>query len=139
MKNKIIRNLILTFFLGSLIILAGCSNTNVKNKIINKNKVENKQIFSGNTKKINIEAFQFGFKPNVIEVNYGDKVILKAKSLDVPHGLAIDGYPNVNLYLDGVNEDSVTFIANKKGTFTFYCSVPCGEGHGNMIGTFIVK
>ncbi len=135
MKNNIIKNILLFFFLGSLIVIAGCSS----NANFETNKVKNNSTSNFNTKIINIEAFQFGFKPNIIKVNYGDKIILNAKSLDVPHGIAIEGYPNVNLYLDGINGDSVTFIANKKGTFTFYCSVPCGEGHGNMIGTFIVK
>ena len=33
----------------------------------------------------------------------------------------------------------IEFIADKKGTFTFSCSVPCGSGHLNMKGTLIVE
>jgi len=108
-KNKIMKKIMLGLILGSLIILAGCSNSqNDDNKqIINDNNlnVENDPIFNGNTKKIEVEAFKFGFKPSVIKVKLGDKVVLTAKSLDVPHGLAIKGYPDVNLYLDGINSD----------------------------------
>jgi len=138
-KNKIIKKLMLGFFLGSLIILAGCSNSSSDNVNIVKTNVEDNPAFNGNTKTINVEAFKFGFNPSKIEVNYGDKVILTAKSLDVPHGLTIKEYPDVNLYLNGIKSDTVTFIADKKGTFTYYCNVPCGEGHGKMKGTFIVK
>lgn len=33
----------------------------------------------------------------------------------------------------------VDFVADKKGTFTFKCSVPCGSGHREMTGTIVVS
>ena len=33
----------------------------------------------------------------------------------------------------------IEFIADKTGTFTFKCNVPCGSGHKTMAGTLIVK
>lgn len=40
---------------------------------------------------IEIEASQFEFKPNIININLGEKVIFKVTSKDVTHGFYIDG------------------------------------------------
>lgn len=100
--------------------------------------INNNVPFSGETKEFTIEAFRFSFNPSTIEVNQGDKVKITAYSKDVPHGLSIPGY-GVNLYLDGLKEQTAEFIADKKGTFRFYCSVPCGSGHSTMGGQLIVR
>ena len=41
--------------------------------------------------------------------------------------------------MDGVSEDRAEFIADKKGEFEMFCSVYCGQGHGQMKGKLIVK
>ncbi|PJA85876.1 MAG: hypothetical protein CO143_00630 [Candidatus Moranbacteria bacterium CG_4_9_14_3_um_filter_45_14] len=33
----------------------------------------------------------------------------------------------------------ITFKATKKGTFEFFCSVYCGEGHMEMRGKIIIE
>lgn len=93
---------------------------------------------SGELKEFRVEAFQFGFDPEVIEVNQGDRVRIIALSRDVPHGLSIPEF-DVNLYLNGLQEQTAEFVADKKGTFSFSCSVPCGSGHGSMNGQLIVR
>lgn len=92
---------------------------------------------TGETKEFRIEAFQFGFSPSVIEVNLGDTVKIIASSRDVPHSFTLPDF-GVNLYLDGLNTKTAEFIADKAGTFTFYCNIPCGGGHSSMRGTFKV-
>ena len=94
--------------------------------------------WNGEVKEFNVRAFQFGFDPETIEVNLGDKVRITAYSDDVPHGLAI---PQFGVYMSLMGKTPVTeeFIADQPGTFTFYCSVPCGRGHGSMRGKFIVN
>jgi len=94
-------------------------------------------VITGETKEFRIRAFQFEYSPSTLEVNQGDRVVITAYSSDVPHGLSIPGY-GVNLYLDGQNEKTAEFVADKKGTFEFYCSVVCGSGHGTMRGQLIV-
>lgn len=91
-----------------------------------------------NVKEFKIEAFQFGFDPNTIEVNQGDKVRFIAWSRDVPHGLTIREF-EVKMNLQDSNPQTVEFVADKKGTFTFFCSVPCGANHKEMKGRLIVK
>lgn len=116
-----------------ILIIVGCSNNELTDQI-----VEDSLILSGDVKEINIKAFRFGFEPNTIRVNKGDKVKITAESIDIPHGLAIEGY-DVNLYLDGVRPKTIEFIADKTGTFTIYCSVVCGSGHSSMRGKLIVE
>lgn len=76
----------------------------------------------------------------VIEVNKGDKVVLKLTSSDVIHGFSLKDF---GIYLnDGIHPGKpifITFTADKVGTFTFSCNAICGEMHENMQGTLVVK
>jgi cytochrome c oxidase subunit 2 len=86
-----------------------------------------------------VVARRFSFDPAVIRVQQGDTVKITASSADVAHGLAIPDF-NVNLRLEpGAQPQTATFVADKKGTFTFYCDVYCGAGHTEMKGQLIVE
>lgn len=89
-------------------------------------------------KEIKITATNFSFTPAEIRVKEGDRVRLTVTSTDVGHGVAIPAF-NVNLTLDGGETGSVEFVASKKGSYPFFCSVFCGSGHGSMRGTLIVE
>lgn len=91
-----------------------------------------------NVKEFNIVASQWKFSPSTIEVNEGDKVILNVESVDVAHGLAIPAF-GINEYLSPGQTVRMEFVADRKGRFTFSCSVSCGVGHSGMIGKLIVK
>ena len=117
-----------------LVLIAGCAPKQQSTAAVAASDVQ----WNGQIKEFTVRAFQFGFDPNVIEVNKGDKVIINAYTSDVPHGFAINGY-GIDLSLYTSKPQTVEFIADKPGTFTFYCSIPCGRGHGAMRGKFIVK
>lgn len=89
-------------------------------------------------REIAVTAKQFTFNPSTIEVNEGDTVKLSITSVDVVHGFSIPEF-DVNTTLRPNQTSTVEFVANKKGTFTFACSVVCGSGHGGMKGTLVVK
>lgn len=93
---------------------------------------------TGETKEFEITAKQFSFEPNIITVNKGDKVKLKITSVDVTHGFAINEF-DVNEQLQPGKIVNVEFVADKAGTFTFYCSIICGTGHSGMKGQLVVK
>ena len=57
--------------------------------------------------------------------------------MDITHGFAIDEY-NVRVYIPPGETVTVSFVADKLGTFTYYCNVFCGVGHPNMHGIFQV-
>jgi heme/copper-type cytochrome/quinol oxidase subunit 2 len=84
-----------------------------------------------------IDARQFAYSPSELTVNPGDKVIIQLISNDVVHGLYIDGY-GVSIEADPGQTATLTFIANKSGSFRFRCNVICGAMHPFMIGKLTV-
>ena len=87
---------------------------------------------------VTLEARSFAFKPEVIQVNQGDRVILELESVDVTHGVYIDGYG-----LEAVSEPGrkarLDFVADRVGKFKYRCSLACGPLHPFMIGELIVR
>ncbi len=88
-------------------------------------------------KEFTVTASQWKFDPNTVTVNEGDTVRLQIKSIDVTHGFNLPAF-DVNKQLDPGKTVTVEFVAGRKGTFTFACSVSCGSGHGSMTGKLIV-
>jgi cytochrome c oxidase subunit 2 len=80
-----------------------------------------------------MEAGDFAYAPAVLQVNPGDKVTIELSSTDVVHGLYVDGY-DVSVTADPGQPASLTFIADRPGTFRLRCSVTCGALHPFMIG-----
>lgn len=93
---------------------------------------------SSQVMELKMTAKRFAFDPPVINVKLGDKVRLTIKSLDVTHGFSLPEF-GVNKNLEPGKEVIVEFTADKKGEFTFFCSVVCGEGHKDMNGKLIVE
>lgn len=89
-------------------------------------------------KEFTMTAKKWAFDPPVITVKQGDKVRLKITSTDVTHGFALTEF-NVKVDLVPGKEETVEFVADKKGEFTFFCSVVCGEGHLDMKGKLVVE
>ncbi len=90
------------------------------------------------TKEFTLTAKQWSFSPSKITVNKGDKVILHIKSIDVTHGFKLDAF-GISKSLSPGKTVNVQFTADKTGTFSFFCNVFCGSGHGGMVGTLVVK
>ena len=88
----------------------------------------------GEIKEITINAANYKFSPGEIHVNQGDTVELSLVNSAGGHGIEITEF-GVRLPSDG----SAEFVADKKGTFTFSCLVPCGAGHKKMTGKIIVE
>jgi heme/copper-type cytochrome/quinol oxidase subunit 2 len=100
-------------------------------------------------KDITIKVVSWSFTPNKIEVNKGDLVRLHFitandnVALYNGHGFGIDSY-NINTFLVKGTTQTLQFVADKPGTFTFRCTSFCAfpdadpMNHFNMIGTLIV-
>ena len=80
-----------------------------------------------------IEASSFQFAPEAIHVNPGDHVTIDLVSTDVVHGLYIDGY-DLSVTGDPGQTATLSFIADRSGSFRLRCSVTCGAMHPFMIG-----
>jgi cytochrome c oxidase subunit II len=96
------------------------------------------EVAASTTKEFTIHAKQWEFEPATITVSEGDTVILHLTSDDVSHGYSISEFGVHSSFSSGETK-TVEFVADKKGTFTTKCSVPCGSGHGSMTGTLIVE
>jgi len=93
---------------------------------------------TANTKEFTMIAKKYEFDPGNIVVNEGDTVILHITSTDVEHGIGIPQFGVSKKLPPGV-EETVQFIADKKGDYTFFCNVYCGPGHTGMKGTLTVQ
>ncbi len=84
-------------------------------------------------KLINVIAKRFSYNPNRISVKKGQRITLRLESLDVTHGLYLDGY-GIDIKARPGMVGKATFTADKPGRFTFRCSETCGEFHPYMVG-----
>lgn len=96
------------------------------------------EVKNGRTERtIHIGVRQWAWDPKTITAKKGELVRLIVHNADVKHGLVITDL--------GVNQDIppegavVEFITSKAGTFEFFCSVYCGEGHMEMRGKIVVE
>ncbi len=87
---------------------------------------------------IDIIAKRFEYTPNRVSVQKGELVTLRMESLDVTHGLYLDGY-GIDIKARPGLIGKATFVADKTGRFSFRCSETCGEFHPYMIGFFDVS
>ena len=129
----------LLFILGGiLLVIGGCTSANNRGSVT----VEVSDIGSadgtGEVKEFTMTAKQWEFNPSTITVNKGDRVKLSITSVDVTHGFTISEF-GVNSRLNPGETTDVEFVADKSGTFSFFCSVQCGEGHLGMRGQLIVN
>lgn len=88
-------------------------------------------------RQIHLDAGNFAFQPGIVYANPGDRVTLELTATDVVHGLYLDGY-DLTLIADPGQTTSLTFTADRTGTFRFRCAVTCGALHPFMIGKLIV-
>jgi nitrous-oxide reductase len=81
-------------------------------------------------------------RPDVIEVNEGDKVFVHLTNIDldedITHGFAINRY-DINIEVQPGQTNTVEFVADKPGTYPLYCTNFCSALHQEMTGYLLVK
>lgn len=95
------------------------------------------EVTPDNVKEFSITAKRWSFDPEIITVNEGDNVVLHITSIDVAHGFVLSDF-GVNERLNPGETVNVEFVADKVGTFRFFCNIFCGSGHNEMNGRLIV-
>jgi heme/copper-type cytochrome/quinol oxidase subunit 2 len=93
---------------------------------------------AGGVKTFEVKAEDYEFIPETITVNQGDRVIIKALSIDKDHGLGIKAY-NIKQDMPKGKWVTIEFTADKKGEFPIHCTKFCGWKHFWMTGKLIVK
>ena len=84
-----------------------------------------------------LAASQYAYAPADLHVNPGDTVTIELISTDAVHGLYVDGY-GVSVESDPGQTASLTFVADRPGSYRFRCNVTCGALHPFMIGRLTV-
>ncbi len=87
---------------------------------------------------IDMEAGSFYYKPNVITVKEGTKVKIVFTSVSMMHNLYIDELEVKSPTVKSGNTETFEFIANKKGTYEYYCAIGSHRANG-QVGTLIVE
>jgi nitrous-oxide reductase len=82
------------------------------------------------------------FTPDVVRVKKGQRVVWRLTnvegSINTMHGFALGGY-NVSLTLEPGKMEEFEFIADREGTFPFYCTDFCSALHLEMMGYLLVS
>jgi nitrous-oxide reductase len=82
------------------------------------------------------------FTPDIIQAKVGDRIIVHLTNVeqasDATHGFAVPT-KNVMVSLDPGESTTVSFVADKPGSFSFYCTEFCSALHLEMQGWLIVE
>lgn len=93
---------------------------------------------SGEVKQFTVDGSNYSFVPNSITVNKGDTVKITFKDDDGLHNLSIEGYNVSTATLSAGGSSTVEFVADKVGTFEYFCNVDSHREKG-MVGTLKVQ
>lgn len=87
---------------------------------------------------IHMGVRQYAWEPATITAKKGELVRLIIHNADVKHGLVI---PDLGVMEGDIPPEGavIEFVASKAGTFEFFCSVYCGEGHMEMRGKIVIE
>lgn len=92
---------------------------------------------AGNVKEFTVTGKPFSFAPNAITVNKGDTVKITFVNENGMHDWVLDEFNARTKQIGGGQSETVTFVADKAGTFEYYCSVGTHRQMG-MVGTLTV-
>jgi len=80
-----------------------------------------------------------GFSPDAIQIDEGETVVLRFRSRDVTHGVAIGPGTGIDLgHIDSGYTSEVTVTFDTPGTYTYYCNTWCSADHWRMRGVIEV-
>ena len=92
----------------------------------------------GATVTLNVTGQNFSFTPNQITVKKGAKVKVVFTATQGTHNFVIDEFQATTKTVSNGGTDTVEFVADKAGTFEYYCSIGKHRALG-MVGTLTVE
>jgi cytochrome c oxidase subunit 2 len=94
---------------------------------------------TGAVKEFTVTGSNFKFDPATLTVNKGDTVKITFKNAGTaPHNITFTDFSAASKTITSGANDTVQFVADKAGTFQYYCSVGNHKAMG-MVGTLTVK
>jgi plastocyanin len=95
-------------------------------------------VSTGKVVELAVTGSGFKFNPATLKVKQGDTVRLTFKSVAAAHDFVIDQFDVKTNTLGDGEEEEIEFVADKAGTFEYYCSVGNHRAMG-MVGTLVVE
>lgn len=108
------------------------SNNQVTAPVVEKENVQS------TVKEFTVEGTNYKFVPDTILVNKGDTVKINFKNTQGFHDFVVDEFGAATKQIKDPSTETITFVADKVGTFEYYCSVGKHRTMG-MKGTLTVK
>ena len=146
--NKIVIIVVLVLLVGGGFMLFSGSKTSNESvteepaqnteTIMPENQASDSMMEEGTVKEFIVESKGLNFTPNEIKVKVGDTVRVTYKNTLGKHDWTLDEFNAKTQMLDAGQEETVEFVADKAGTFEFYCSV-AGHRAAGMKGMLIVE
>ena len=135
--SKLIISLIIILVLvaGGYYLLAR-SDANVTGNVVNNGGNEDVKVFVVDSS--HLRFYINGVENPDIVVKQGDKVRIEFSSTEGFHDWVVDEFGAATERVSAGGAASVEFVADKKGTFEYYCSVGQHRANG-MWGKFIVE
>lgn len=103
---------------------------------------QGKFVREGKKVEVHITVIRSHFEPEHIRVKQGDEVTLYITNLertkDATHGFAIPRY-NIAASIEPGETVTISFKADKKGVYPFYCLEFCSALHLEMVGYLMVE
>lgn len=103
---------------------------------------EARVVRNGNVVDVYMSVIRSTFTPDVVQVKVGDRVRFHLtnveQTVDATHGFAVPEY-NIMISLDAGETVTTEFVANKPGSFSFYCTEFCSALHLEMQGWLLVS
>ncbi len=97
---------------------------------------------NGNKVDVYMTCIRSKFAPEQFEVHEGDEIHLRLTNVEtvrnMTHGIAISKH-GINLAADPGQTAETTFVAQKPGTYWYYCTWFCSALHLEMRGRMLVK
>jgi plastocyanin len=93
---------------------------------------------TSSVKEITVTASSFKFDPSTIKVKQGDTVKLTYKNFGGMHDWVVDEFSARTKVLQSGQQETIEFVADKAGTYEYYCSVGNHRAMG-MKGQLIVE
>lgn len=142
--NKIVILVVLILVAGGGFLLFGNKQTTQELPAQNtestapKDEASESMTEESTVKEFTIESKGLSFTPSEIKVNVGDTVRVTYKNTLGKHDWTLDEFDIKTQLLDAGQEETVEFVADKTGSFEFYCSV-AGHRAAGMKGMLTVE
>lgn len=86
----------------------------------------------------NLDAFSFGYSSKELRVKKDQTVTINLTSTGGLHDWVVDEFGAATEKVSTGGVTNVTFVADKAGTFEYYCSIGQHRANG-MVGTLVVE